>query len=222
MPRFDAVLFDLDGTLADTAPDLARALNRLRAEEGHSDVPFEHLRPHTSSGVRGMLGAGFGMTATHPDYTRLSARFLDLYAAHLCVETRLFDGMDAVLTRLDNAGVPWGIVTNKRAEFTLPLLDALLLRHRAATIVSGDTTPARKPSPLPVLHACEEIQCDPARALFVGDDRRDIDAGRAAGSRTAAVRFGYLGIGDPIETWGADFIVDDCAGLISAIFASTR
>jgi len=215
----EGVLFDLDGTLLDTAPDLAAALNRLRRDEGLEPTPFERLRPYTSQGVRGLLRAGFGMTPDHPDYRRLFDRFLEHYAADLCVETQLFEGMDTLLDHLDAAGLPWGIVTNKKSRFTLPLLDALALRQRAATIVSGDTTAATKPSPLPVLHACREAGCDPRRTLFVGDDPRDIEAGRAAGTLTAAVTFGYLGDSEPVEAWGADFIAHDCAMLARAIFA---
>lgn len=205
---FEAVLFDLDGTLADTAPDLGAALNRLRMEEALPPLPLELLRPFTSQGVRGMLRAGFDLAQEHPDYERLSARFLDLYAADLCVETRLFAGIPELLDQLERHAVAWGIVTNKRTRFTEPLVAALGLGGRTDCVISGDTTAAPKPSPLPILYACERLGCQPARTLYVGDDRRDVEAGRAAGTRTAAVSYGYLGDGGPLHEWQADFVAD--------------
>lgn len=210
---FEAVLFDLDGTLADTAPDLGGALNRLRADENLSTLPLDTLRPYASQGVRGLLHAGFGIATGHPDYDRLAARFLELYAADICAETRLFDGISELLDTLDAASLAWGIVTNKRERFTLPLVAALGLAGRTACIVSGDTTAAPKPSPLPILFACERLGCKPLGTLYVGDDRRDIEAGRAAGTVTAAVSYGYLGDGGPVHGWNADFIADHPADL---------
>lgn len=215
---FEAVLFDLDGTLADTAPDLGGALNRLRLELGMPAVPMEQLRPFTSQGVRGLLGAGMDITPEDEDYPTLSARFLEIYEANICVDTRLFDGMAELLDRLEAQNVRWGIVTNKRTRYTQPLMAALGLAQRAATVVSGDTTPESKPSPLPILHACQEAGSLPARTLYVGDDKRDIIAGKAAGTLTAAVSFGYLGDGGPIETWQADYIADSTASLADYIF----
>lgn len=213
------VLFDLDGTLADTAPDLGGALNMLRTELGLPPVAMQQLRPYTSQGVRGLLKAGFGISSDHPDYDRFSKRFLDLYEANLCVETRLFDGMEALLNEIETRGMRWGIVTNKRARFTKPLVAALGLAHRAATVVSGDTTSESKPSPLPLLHACQESASAPAETLYVGDDRRDVDAGKAAGMGTVAVTFGYLGDGGPVESWGADCIAHTTDELASYIFS---
>ena len=215
---FDAILFDLDGTLADTAPDLGGTVNWLRAEAGLPALPLAELRPYTSQGVRGLLKAGFGMTSEHPDYADYSRRFLEHYAANLCVQTTLFAGMEELLARIENAGLAWGVVTNKRSNFSEPLLTALGLAERATTIVSGDTTAETKPSPLPILHACRETGCAPQRTLYVGDDRRDVDAGRAAGTRTAVVAFGYLGDGGPIEHWGADFLAEDTEALARYIF----
>jgi len=217
---FEAILFDLDGTLADTAPDLGNAVNRLRAETGLAALPISDLRPFASQGVRGLLRAGLGMTPDHPDYDKTARRFLDHYAANLCVETRLFPGMETLLAAIENAGLVWGIVTNKRSLFSQPLMAALGLAERAAVIVSGDTTAAAKPSPLPVLHACQVTGCPPARTLFVGDDRRDVEAGRAAGTRTAVVTFGYLGDGGPVETWGADFLAADTETLADYILSA--
>lgn len=216
---FDAILFDLDGTLADTAPDLGGAINRLRREEGLPEMPLATLRPYTSQGARGLIGAGFGINSDHPRYQYLSERFLDLYTANLCVDTVLFTGMAELLDEIEAAGLVWGIVTNKKERFTLPLIAALGLAKRASTVVSGDTTAETKPSPLPILHACREAASSPARTLYVGDDQRDIAAGRAAGTKTAAVSFGYLGDQTEIHLWGADLIADDTRALADYIFA---
>lgn len=215
---FEAVLFDLDGTLADTAPDLGGALNRLRAEEGLTPVALELLRPYTSQGVRGLIQAGMALTPQDAQYQRLADRFLAIYAANLCVATRLFDGMPELLDDLESAGLCWGIVTNKRTAFTLPLLEALGLLGRAATVVSGDTIAQAKPSPLPLLHACQEAGCQPGKTLYVGDHLRDVQAGKAACMGTAVVSFGYLGDGEPVETWGADFLAHDVPTLARYIF----
>ncbi len=217
---FEAVLFDLDGTLADTAPDLCSAIAILLAEEGRPQQPFASLRPHTSQGVRGLLGKGFGIDDSHPEYDRLAARFLEIYAGRLCEMSRLFDGIPELLDALEARGIAWGIVTNKRARYTDPLVAALGLTPRTRCVVSGDTTPEAKPSPLPILHACEILCCAPQRALYVGDDRRDIVAGRAAGTLTAAVSYGYLGDSGPVYTWDADFIADHPAALADYLFSS--
>ncbi len=216
----DAVLFDLDGTLADTAPDLCATLNILLLEEGRPQQPFSRLRPHTSSGVRGLLGEGFGIEPADAEYGRLSARFLEIYGARLCGLSTLFDGIPKLLDTLEAHGIAWGIVTNKRARFTDPLVAALGLSPRTACVVSGDTTAEAKPSPLPVLHACTMLGCAPQRTLYVGDDRRDIVAGQAAGTLTAAVSYGYLGNGGPPHTWGADFVADHPADLAAYLFTS--
>lgn len=203
-----AVLFDLDGTLADTAPDLARALNALLGEHGRPPVPIEIARPLTSSGARGMIKAGFGLTPESADYETLKARFLALYGASVCVETRLFPGMEELLRALDQRGMQWGVVTNKPDRFTRPLLDALGLASRAACIVSGDTAARPKPHPDPLLHASRALALDPAACLYVGDDLRDIQAARAAGMPILAAGYGYLGDdGDP-QAWGADAVID--------------
>ncbi|MFO1405748.1 MAG: HAD-IA family hydrolase [Azonexus sp.] len=216
---FDAVLFDLDGTLADTAPDLAAALNRVRSDRGLDPIAAPVLRRFTSQGVRGLLRIGMGIEPGHPDYDALARTLLDHYALALCVETKLFDGMAALLDKLDGAAIPWGIVTNKRARFTDPLVAALYLSQRAACVVSGDTTPETKPSPLPILHACHVLGRHPGATLYVGDDRRDIIAGRAAGTKTAAAAYGYLGDSGPLELWNADFIVNHPDELACRIFA---
>lgn len=219
---FEAVLFDLDGTLADTAPDLCSAVNILLVEEDRPQQPFSSLRPYTSQGVRGLLWKGFGIEVSHGEYARLSARFLEIYAGQLCNLSRLFDGIPELLDTLESRGIAWGIVTNKRTRYTEPLVAALGLTPRTRCVVSGDTTAEAKPSPLPILHACEILGCAPQRTLYVGDDRRDIVAGLAAGTKTAAVSYGYLGDSGPIDTWGADFIADHPTTLGNLLLQSGR
>lgn len=205
---FEAVLFDLDGTLADTAPDLGGAANILLLQEGRPEQPLAALRPYTSQGVRGMLRAGFGIENTHPDYERLAAAFLEIYAARLCDESRLFAGIPELLDRIENLKLGWGIVTNKRMRFTDPLVELLQLSPRTRCVVSGDTTAAAKPSPLPILHACALLDRAPEKAIYVGDDQRDIIAGRAAGCFTVAAAYGYLGNGEAPDAWGADLVIE--------------
>ncbi|MCX7142014.1 MAG: HAD-IA family hydrolase [Proteobacteria bacterium] len=208
MPNIRAVLFDLDGTLADTAPDLARALNRVRAENGLERMPAETTRPYTSSGARGLLKVGFGLNPGDENYEALRSRFLDFYAAEICVETCLFEGMAELLARLELDRILWGVVTNKSERLTIPLLQSLQLATRAACIVGGDTTSRAKPHPDPLLHAAATLRLDPADCLYLGDDLRDIQSARAAGMRALAARYGYLGDGGPIESWQADAIID--------------
>ncbi len=203
----EAVLFDLDGTLADTAPDLANALNRLKAEQGLAPSPLNRLRPLVSNGVRGMLGVGFGITPDAPLYPALAERFLHFYASALCVETRLFAGMDELLSHLDNSGIAWGVVTNKAERLARPLIDALGLTARCACIVGGDTAARPKPFADPLLHACSSTGIKPEGCLYVGDDIRDIHAGKAAGMGTVAAAYGYLGSSPPIATWDADAVI---------------
>lgn len=205
--RIRGVLFDLDGTLADTAPDLGGALNRLRVEQGLAELPAETLRPHTSAGARGLIGAGFGITPDDPRYAALAERFLALYESALCVDTRLFDGMGEVLTRLEQAGIPWGVVTNKAARFTVPLMRELGLHERAASIVSGDSVPVPKPDPAGLRLAASEMDVDTAYCLYVGDDERDILAARAASMPSVTAAFGYLGCARHHSEWGADHTI---------------
>ena len=203
-----AVLFDLDGTLADTAPDLADALNRLLEEKGRAPVSLERARPVTSSGARGMLRVGFGIDPEHADYEGLKARFLDLYGSRVCRETRLFDGVSELLTALDRGGVAWGVVTNKPERFTVPLLDALELLARAACVIGGDTAERAKPHPDPLLHAAQKLALAPAHCLYVGDDVRDVRAARAAGMPVIAAGYGYLGEDADPRAWGADGVIN--------------
>lgn len=218
----EAVFFDLDGTLADTAPDLGRALNRLLSEQGRAEVPHAVLRPHVSAGTRGMLRVGFGIAPDDATYPALHKRFLDIYALALCEATTLFDGIEPLLDELDARGIAWGVVTNKPERFTLPLMEALGLATRAAAIVGGDTTAHAKPHPLPLLHACIVAGVAASASAYVGDDQRDIQAGRAAGMRTFAAAWGYLGDGPPIDEWGADCTITKPAALLDAIVAESR
>ena len=202
-----AVLFDLDGTLADTAADLARALNRVRAERGLGPVPPAMTRPHTSKGARGLLGVGMGVAPEHATYESLRDRFLEYYARELCVDTKLFDGIPELLGTLRERGVAWGVVTNKPGRFTVPLMRQLDPKGTAACVVSGDTTPKAKPFPEPLLHAARAIDVPPRKCLYVGDDLRDVQAARAAGMGVVVAAWGYLGdAGDPTG-WGADAVI---------------
>lgn len=202
-----AVLFDLDGTFADTAPDLARALNGVRAERGLPPLPPEVARPHTSAGARGLLKAGFGIAPESLDYGDLRDRFLDFYEKELCVETRLFDGIPELLATLRARKVPWGIVTNKGKRFTEPLVRLLAVDRLAGCVVSGDSTPHIKPHPAPLLLAASLLSLPPVACLYVGDDLRDVQAARAAGMSVLAAGWGYLGEGADPGAWEADAVI---------------
>lgn len=201
-----AVLFDLDGTFADTAPDLGRAVNAMRAARGLAPVPLADTRRVTSLGARGLLGVGFGIGPEHADYLAMRDEFLRIYENNLCCDTVLFPGMAELITRLEQRKITWGIVTNKAERFAIPLMQQLGYATRAACIIGGDTTGHMKPHPAPLLAAAAAIQIAPKSCVYVGDDERDIQAGRAAGMRTVAVRFGYLNGSSP-DHWGADVIV---------------
>jgi len=215
-PRLDvrAVLFDLDGTLADTVDDLAAAVNRIRADRSLPPTPIALLRPHASHGARGMLGAAFGIGRDSPEFEPLRDMFLDNYAAALCEKTRLFDDAERVLTEIERRGLRWGIVTNKASRFTLPLLARLALSTRTAAVISGDTTPNAKPHPEPLLAAAAALKIDAADCVYVGDAERDIIAGRAAGMKTLIASYGYLGADDTPERWAADGAIHSLAELL--------
>jgi len=202
-----AVLFDLDGTFADTAPDLGRALNRMRADRRLEPLPIETLRAHASSGARGLIKAGFGLAPGNEEYETLRLRFLALYEENLCVDTRVFDGMATLLDALERRDLRWGIVTNKAKRYTDPLLRELGFDARAACVVSGDSTPHVKPHPASLLKAAELLALGAADCLYVGDDIRDIQAARAAGMRFVAAGWGYLGEGGDPNAWGADAVL---------------
>jgi phosphoglycolate phosphatase len=203
----EAILFDLDGTLADTAGDLAAAVNRVRSERGLPPITVEQVRPFASTGARGMLGAGMGIFPDHPEYVELRDAFLAHYAAGLADTTRLFAGVEALLAELDARSIKWGIVTNKAERFTRPVTAALGLA-RAGVIVSGDTTPHAKPHPAPLLHAAAALGVAATHCVYVGDDLRDVQAGNAAGMSTIVATYGYVGEnGDP-SGWPATGWID--------------
>jgi 2-phosphoglycolate phosphatase len=199
----DAVLFDLDGTLVDTAPDLGNALNVMRRRRGLSDIPAQAYRPQASHGTQGLLRLGFDVEPQHPDFANLRQEFLDYYADNLTANSPLFDGMAEVLTAFEARGIKWGVVTNKPAVYTQPLLDHLGLLGRAACVVSGDTCAQAKPHPAPVLHACAVAGVEAVNCLYVGDAQRDVQAANAAGMPALVALYGYLGEDDQPASWGA-------------------
>ena len=219
MSEIRTVLFDLDGTLADTAPDLGFALNALLRESGRPPVPYASIRPEASHGARALLRLGFGVQPQDATYGNLRQRFLDLYAQNLCRETRLFPGVSELLTTLQVRGLNWGIVTNKPGFLTQPLVSALGLAADAACVVSGDSTANAKPHPEPLLHACALAGSTPSECLYVGDAARDIEAGRLAGMRTLVAMFGYIGAQDVPDDWGADALVASPAAILEWIDA---
>jgi len=208
------VLFDLDGTLADTAPDMAAALNRLRAEQGLGALPYDSIRPVVSHGAKALVELGFGIDARDQRFEVLRKRFLEIYADNLCEGTQLFPGMSDLLDQLAARGLNWGVVTNKPAFLTEPLIARLGLRERSACVVSGDSTQNRKPHPEPMLHGCALAGSRPDQCLYVGDAERDIAAGREAGMTTLVALFGYIGGSDRPEAWGADGAIQTPAEIL--------
>ncbi len=211
-----AVLFDLDGTLADTAPDLGFAINRMRTARGMPELPPKVTRPVTSLGARGLLSIGFEISPEHPDYGVLRDEFLAIYADNLCRETRLFPGIAELLLELERRAVLWGVVTNKAERFTHPLLELLGVHSRAACIIGGDTTGKIKPDPAPLLAAAERMGIAPRHCLYLGDDKRDMQAGRAAGMKVVVAGFGYLNGSDP-ASWDADAIIKEPLELLKLL-----
>ena len=204
-----AVLFDLDGTLVDTAPDLGGALNLLLRRYDKPELPLSRSRPLVSMGARGMLEIGFGLTPIHAEYEAMKTEYLALYEANLCRDTRLFDGMQNLLTTLEQRAIPWGIVTNKHSRFTLPLLAALNLDRRTQCIISGDSVAQPKPHPGGLLAAADVLSVTPSTDIvYVGDDERDIQAALAAKMTPVVARYGYLGNGNPPTKWGAKLYID--------------
>ena len=215
---YKGVFFDLDGTLADTAPDLVAAANQLLIARNLAPKQYEVLRPCASAGARGLIGGAFGIDPEHPDFIPLRDEFFANYEKALLVNSVLFEGVEHLLDQLDGAKLPWGIVTNKSERFTNPLTDLMGLRQRAASTVSGDTTPHSKPHPEPILHAARIANIDPSSSVYVGDDIRDIVAGKAAGMKTIAAAYGYCGCAEPPEAWGADYLVYHPKELLEIIF----
>ncbi|MGI9229702.1 MAG: phosphoglycolate phosphatase [Gammaproteobacteria bacterium] len=203
-----AVLFDLDGTLIDTAQDLAEALNRTLTANARPTLPFNRIRPTVSLGAAAMLQLGFGITEAAAEFADLRQQFLHHYEQAIAVHSKPFPEIDTVLDNIEGNGIAWGIVTNKPAHLTQALLTALCFSERTACVVAGDTLPVRKPDPAPMLHACDILNCDPAHTLYVGDAERDVQAGKRAGMQTLVAAYGYLGDVDQPADWGADGIID--------------
>ena len=208
MAKIEAVLFDLDGTLIDTAPDMAAALNNLLQQHEQNPLPFATIRNVVSKGSIALVRLGFGADIAIAQLESLQQQFLQLYADALCVESKLFAGMAELLDTLEQHSISWGIVTNKPGWLTKPLLEQMQLWQRASCVVSGDDLPRRKPYPDPLLHACETIGCQPAQTIYIGDDQRDIDAGLAAGTQTLIALYGYIDDHEPVQDWGADGMIN--------------
>jgi N-acetyl-D-muramate 6-phosphate phosphatase len=212
--RHALVLFDLDGTLIDSAPDLAGAANAMRVARGMPALPVAALRPMVGAGARGMVRLAFGVHPGENDYEALRSEFLQRYEEASLVHTRVFAAIEPVLDELERQQRRWGIVTNKAERFTHPIVEGLGLHSRAAVVVCGDTTPHSKPHPAPLLEAARRAGVDSAHCVYVGDDPRDVEAGRAAGMLTLAAGWGYLGQGAPIEAWGADAVLAEPGALL--------
>jgi len=217
----NAVLFDLDGTLVDTAPDMVAVLQELQRSHGIDPVDYELGRAYVSNGALGLLGLGFP-DIEHAVGSELHAAYLERYALRLCEASVLFPGLDRLLQVLDAAGLPWGVVTNKPAHLTDPLLDCLALATRSACTVSGDTLPQRKPDPAPLLHACELAGLLPQNTIYVGDAARDIQAGQNAGMATIAAAYGYVTPDDDPRRWGADLVAADTAELAQILLKAVN
>lgn len=217
MATIRAVLFDLDGTLIDSAPDLAGAGNDMRVARGLEPLPYEHFRPMVGAGARGMVGIALQVGPLDEGFTELRDEFLARYEQRMTQQTHLFEAMRPVLAALQAQGLPWGIVTNKAQRFTVPLVRALGLHTQAAVVISGDTTPHAKPHPAPLLEAARQMAFSPQHCIYVGDDLRDVQAGRAAGMGTVAAAWGYLGAGEPIHAWGADHVIETPGQLLNLL-----
>lgn len=212
-----AVLFDLDGTLIDSAPDLGAAVDKMRVDRGLPSLPSSHYRPMAGAGARGMLGVAFGMTPEHADFADFREEFFCNYERCLTQSTYVFDGVLELIVQLASRELPWGVVTNKSERFTVPLTRAMPLFASARTVVSGDTTPYAKPHPEPLFEAARQIGIEPCRCVYVGDDERDIIAGLAAGMKTVAAGYGYLGQKADPQAWGAHATINSPTALLQLL-----
>ena len=210
-----AVLFDLDGTLIDSAPDLGAAVDKMRVQRGLPSLPLEQYRPMAGAGARGMIGIAFGITPEHADFEAMKEEFFVNYENCMTERTRIFEGVHDMIAALVSQGLPWGVVTNKSSRFTDPLTSAMPLFATAGAIVSGNTTPHAKPHPEPLFEAARRLSLDPARCIYVGDDERDIVAGLAAGMGTVAATYGYLGQQTDITRWNAHLHIDSPLKLLN-------
>lgn len=206
--RLRAVLFDMDGTLLDTAPDFIAVAQAMRLARGLDRIPDQQVRDVVSGGARAMVLSAFEVDPLSDEFEALRLEFLARYQDHCAVESRLYDGMTELLVEIEKSNLIWGVVTNKPLRFAEPIMHQLGLSSRSAVLVCPDHVSKSKPDPEPMLLACNQLDLDPSRVLFVGDDLRDIESGRAAGSRTAAVRYGYIHPDDDPDTWGADVVVN--------------
>jgi len=212
-----AVLFDLDGTLIDSAPDLGAAADKMRTDRGLPSLDYGLYRPMAGSGARGMLQIAFGLIPEHPDYEAYKDEFLNNYERAMTVRTAIFDGVHDLLAHLAGLGLAWGVVTNKSQRFTLPLTAQISMFASAKAIISGDTTPHAKPHPEPLFEAARRLQLPPEHCWYVGDDERDILAGKAAGMTTVAAHYGYLGSQSQVLSWGADHIIHSPLALVDLL-----
>lgn len=213
----DVILFDLDGTLVDTAPDLAYAINLQRERHGLPALPLEDIRPFASHGSRGLLHKGFGITMDDPDFNAMRAEYLALYDQVFARSPVLFTGMAEVLAHIENQGLQWGVVTNKPRRFTEPMMQVMGLHSRAACVVSGDDAPRAKPYPDTLFLACEQMAVNPRQCMYIGDAERDMEAGRAAGMKTVLAMYGYLDEQDQPDHWQADATIDQPLDLIALL-----
>ena len=213
----EAILVDLDGTLVDTAPDLVAVLNKLLTDRGRPPVPYAIARNEVSNGALGLLRLGFPQRKSDTELEPLRLEFLEVYTRHVCIYSSLFNGLKTILSKLHDDSIPWGIVTNKPHSMTTPLLEELALPHPPGCVVSGDRLPQRKPHPAPLLLGASEIGIDAERCVYVGDARRDIDAGRAAGMTTIAAAYGYIRAGDDPAQWGASALIRRPGELLDAV-----
>ncbi|SFB74989.1 phosphoglycolate phosphatase [Polaromonas sp. OV174] len=207
LKNIDAVLFDLDGTLIDSAPDLGAAADKMRTDRGLTSLDLSKYRPMAGAGARGMIAVAFGLTPDDARFAALKEEFFANYESRMTVNTYVFAGVAELIAQIDQAGLKWGVVTNKAARFTVPLTQAMPLFSTAQTIISGDSTPHSKPHPAPLLEAARQLDVLPGRCVYVGDDERDILAGRAAGMPTVAAAYGYLGATADTGGWEADFTI---------------
>ncbi len=216
-PNIAAVLFDLDGTLIDSAPDLGAAADHMRVVRGMPSLPLTSYRQMAGAGARGMLDIAFGISVDHPDFEAMREEFFSNYAACMTERTVAFDGVPELIADLERRQLAWGVVTNKSSRFTDPLTRAMPLFAGAGTVISGDTTPHAKPHPEPLFEAARRLGVDPARCLYVGDDERDVVAGLAAGMQTVAATYGYLGNKTEIQAWGAHAEINSPLGLLQLL-----
>lgn len=215
--KINTVLFDLDGTLIDTAPEMATALEILCDEEQHTRLTFDQVRPFVSNGSAALVKLAFGEQVEQQILERLQKRYLEIYQNKLVVNSKLFDEMNELLLKLEKNSFKWGVVTNKPGWLTEPLMEALGLHQRAACIVSSDSTENRKPHPEPMFYACKLAGSQPDECIYVGDARRDIEAGRNAGMKTIIAQYGYIGDGENTDDWHADYSIQSPSQLLNLI-----